>query len=100
MESRSTRSKIIFRHPFVLPGAVASLPAGEYDILVEEELLQGLTFEAYRRTATFLVAGASPSGRTEMYPVSERDLQAMMTRDQALYASDATAASLAEGRPE
>jgi hypothetical protein len=34
------------------------LPAGDYDILVEEELLQDMNFLAYRKTATYLmVAG-------------------------------------------
>ncbi|AWD22993.1 hypothetical protein [Fuscovulum blasticum] len=83
MALRSTRFMVTFRHPFSLPGDAARLPAGDYEILVEEELLQGLTFEAYRRTASFLVAGSAKTGRTEMYPVSEHDLQGMLTRDQA-----------------
>lgn len=54
MNMRSTRSTVTFSNPFTLPGYPGDLPAGDYEVLVEEELLQGLSFEAYRRTATYL----------------------------------------------
>ena len=54
MNMRSTRSTVTFSNPFTLPGFPGDLPTGDYDVLVEEELLHGLSFEAYRRTATSL----------------------------------------------
>ena len=54
MNMRSTRSTLTFSNPFALPGYPGNLPPGDYEVLVEEELLQGLSFEAYRRTATYL----------------------------------------------
>ncbi len=85
MNTRSIRSTVTFSNPFALPGYPDALPAGDYDLLAEEELLQGLTFEAYRRTATFLtVSGAGgQAGRTEMRSVSERDLKEALRRDAA-----------------
>jgi hypothetical protein len=76
MTIRTTWSKITFPHGFTLPGSDELLPAGEYDLMVEEEHLQGLTFDAYRRTGTFLQVTGHPRhpGRIEMYPVSEADL--------------------------
>ena len=54
MTVRSTRSTVTFSNPFTLPGYAGDLPAGEYEGLAEEELLQGLSFEACRQTATYL----------------------------------------------
>ncbi|MSU92061.1 hypothetical protein GE300_21165 [Rhodobacteraceae bacterium 2CG4] len=82
---RSTRSTVTFSNPFTLPGYIGELPAGDYEILVEEELLQGLSFEAYRRTATYLtVRGRGRhAGRSELRTISDSDLKKAMSRDQA-----------------
>ena len=76
MQSRTVWSRITFPKPFALPGSDALLPAGDYDLLIEEERLQGLTFEAYRRTGAFLQIADDPRfpGRTELRPVSDDDL--------------------------
>lgn len=52
MLSRSTRSTVVFRRPFVMQGFGRPQPAGTYDIETEEELLEGLSFAAYRRVST------------------------------------------------
>lgn len=74
-----------FSNPFTLPGYPGKLPAGEYEVLVEEELLQGLSFEAYRRTATYLTVRGrgNHAGRTELRAISENDLIEAPSRDQA-----------------
>lgn len=85
MTMRSTRSTVTFSNPFTLPGYPGDLPAGDYEVLVEEELLQGLSFEAYRRTATYLTVrgkGAN-TGRTELMAITERDLKQALRRDRA-----------------
>lgn len=81
MNVRTSRSTVSFRHPFVLSRAGTPLPAGDYEVVIEEELLQGLSFEAYRRTATFVVVRAGASGRTEMHPVTDQDLQRAIDHD-------------------
>ncbi len=83
MTMRSTRSTVTFSNPFTLSGYPGDLPAGDYEVLVEEELLQGLSFEAYRRTATYLTVRGrgSRAGRSEMRVTSERDLKEALIRD-------------------
>ncbi|MCV2880305.1 hypothetical protein OE699_15795 [Sedimentimonas flavescens] len=83
MNMRSTKSTVTFSNPFTLPGHPRDLPAGDYEVLVEEELLQGLSFEAYRRTATYLtVCGrGSHAGRIELRAISDSDLQEALRRD-------------------
>ncbi len=85
MNMRSTRSTVTFSNPFTLSGYPGDLPAGDYEVLVEEELLQGLSFEAYRRTATYLTVRGkgSHAGRTELRAISDSDLKEALSRDQA-----------------
>ncbi|NKX44469.1 hypothetical protein [Roseicyclus persicicus] len=85
MTLRSTRSTVTFSNAFTLSGYPGDLPAGDYEVLVEEELLQGLSFEAYRRTATYLTVRGrgSRAGRTELRAISDRDLEKALRRDQA-----------------
>jgi len=84
MNMRSTRSTVTFSNPFTLSGYPGELPAGDYEVLVEEELLQGLSFEAYRRTATYLtVRGRGRhAGRSELRATSDSDLKEALSRDQ------------------
>jgi hypothetical protein len=51
---RSTETAITFRHPFVLAALETTQPAGTYRVVVEEEEIPGLSFVAFRRTATLL----------------------------------------------
>lgn len=85
MDLRTTRSTVTFIHPFLLPGHDDDLPAGDYDLVVEEELLQGLSFDAYRRTASYLLirAPSGHGGTTEMRPVDPGDLEAALRRDRS-----------------
>ncbi|GHF68780.1 hypothetical protein [Seohaeicola zhoushanensis] len=84
MTMRSTRSTVTFSNPFTLPEYPGELPAGDYEVLVEEELIQGLSFEAYRRTATYLtVRGRGRHvGRFELRAISDSDLKQALSRDQ------------------
>lgn len=79
MNTRSTRSTVKFFHPFTLKGQSEVLPAGDYEILVEEELLQDMNFLGYRKTATYLMVAGK--GRTEMREISGRDLEVVLSRD-------------------
>ncbi|WP_238987520.1 hypothetical protein [Roseovarius dicentrarchi] len=85
MTMRSTRSTVKFSNPFTLPGYAGEMPAGDYEILIEEELLQGLSFEAYRRTATYLTVRGrgNHAGSTALRTISENDLKEALRRDQA-----------------
>lgn len=82
MSMRSTHSTVTFSHAFFLPGYTDELPPGDYELIVHEELLQGLSFEAYRRTGTYLaVHGSGPmAGRVELRPTSPADLDVALGR--------------------
>ena len=84
MNSRTTRSTVTFAHPFRIAGSEDELPAGDYEVVVDEDLLEGISFEAYRRTASFLMVGdqARGAGPTEMRPIDLRDLDVAVARDQ------------------
>ncbi|WP_251134530.1 MULTISPECIES: hypothetical protein [Roseobacteraceae] len=83
MNMRSTRSMVTFSNPFTLQGYPGDLPAGDYEVLVEEELLQGLSFEAYRRTATYMTVRGkgAHAGRSELRLTTESDIKEALRRD-------------------
>jgi hypothetical protein len=62
MLTRSRRTQITFTRPFTLKGLDHPQPAGTYDVDTEEELLEGLSFPAYRRVSTTITRSASAPG--------------------------------------
>ena len=54
MATRTTETMITFLQPFVLSALDAAQPAGTYRLVTEEEEIPGLSFVAFRRTATLL----------------------------------------------
>ena len=49
MTVRTHTSTVAFKRPFVLGGMDEVLPAGDYQIETDEELVEGVSFLAYRR---------------------------------------------------
>jgi len=47
--TRTIRRTIAFRRPFYLTGEDRLLPPGDYDVVTDEELIEGLSFSAYHR---------------------------------------------------
>jgi hypothetical protein len=58
MTIRSRRETVMFRHPFRIRSIERVLPAGAYEVITDEEAIEGLTFSAYRRVATMIVVPA------------------------------------------
>jgi hypothetical protein len=85
MSIRISRSMVTFSHPFTLSGYSDELAPGDYEVAVEEELLQGLSFEAYRKTATYLTVHRKGNRTccTEMREITGRDLEIALSRDRA-----------------
>ena len=54
MTMRTTKSTVTFVRPFRLGAFGEQLPAGRYPIETDEELLEGMSFPAYQRTATMM----------------------------------------------
>ena len=82
---RSTAMEITFRHPFALKGHARAVPPGTYRVDVEEEPIEGLSFLAHRRLATFIrlpLAGHGP-GSTQSLLVDPKELEQALARDAA-----------------
>jgi hypothetical protein len=83
MMTRTKRETLKFIHPFFLKGVDRTLPPGEYQVVTDEELIEGLSFPVYRRIATmiFVPARSHPGSSIEMVTVDPLDLQAARDRD-------------------
>ena len=76
MTIRSRRETITFQHPFRIKGIDRSLPAGDYEVITDEEMIEGLSFPAYRRVATMIMvpSASSRSSAMEMISIGSVDL--------------------------
>lgn len=52
--TRTTTKTVTFTRPFELSGIGRVLAAGNYVVETDEELIESLSFPAYRRTATWI----------------------------------------------
>lgn len=76
MTTRSRHETITFRHPFRIKGIDRLLAAGAYEVITDEEMIEGLSFASYRRVATMImVPAATPRGASmEMISIGSTDL--------------------------
>ncbi len=83
MSARTTHSIAHFEAPFVLGGLEGKLPAGDYDIDHDEEMIDGLSWVAWRRVATFihLPARAVRNPTSQLIAIDQTELEAALTRD-------------------
>jgi len=83
MTMRTSRKTATFRRPFSLSGMDAVQPAGTYTVETNEELIEGLSFPAWRRTATVILlrpqAGAAGPG--EDLDIDPLELDAALESD-------------------
>ena len=70
MTTRSRRENITFKHPFRLTSIDRLLPAGTYDVVTDEEMIEGLSFASYRRVATMITVPCAPPHGNSMEMVS------------------------------
>jgi hypothetical protein len=73
---RTTRESITFDRPFSLMAVDDLQPAGTYMIDIDEELIEGLSFLAYRRIATtiYLPLHQGNQGSVQAVQVEPREL--------------------------
>jgi hypothetical protein len=85
MIARTLRKTVVFHKPFLLKGVDRVLPAGDYRVVTDEELIEGLSFPVYRRVSTmiFVPAQSHQASSVEMVTIDPRDLQAAQDRDRA-----------------
>ena len=75
-----------FTHAFLLKGVDRTLPPGDYPVITDEELIEGLSFSAYRRVSTMiLVRQSHRASSVEMVTIDPSDLQAAQDRDAATH---------------
>jgi hypothetical protein len=58
MTIRSRRETIHFKHPFRIKGIDRQLAPGPYEVIMDEEMIEGLSFPCFRR----MVPGARRRG--------------------------------------
>jgi len=85
MTIRTRKETVTFRRPFDLASFDRTLPAGDYIVETDEELLEGFSFTAYRRVATLihLHALASVPGQTQTLTIDPQEWDAARTLDAA-----------------
>jgi hypothetical protein len=90
MTTRTSSKTITFTRPFVLSGIDGVQPAGTFTVETDEELLQALSFPAYRRVATWILlpsssgGAASAAGLARVAKIDPAELEAALTRDAAV----------------
>lgn len=87
MITRTHSKNVVFSQPFLLKGVDRVLPPGDYRIVTDEELIDGLSFPVYRRVSTmiFVPVQSHQASSVEMVTIDPRDLQAAQDRDRAMH---------------
>jgi hypothetical protein len=97
MTIRTTSSTVRFSRPFALTGIDDEQPPGSYTLEIDEELLQTLSFPAYRRIATWIRLPPRP-GSTELariVGIDPLELAALLALDVSVEAEAVTIPSAA-----
>jgi hypothetical protein len=85
--TRSRRETVTFKQPFRMAGVERLLPAGAYEVVTDEEMIEGLSFPVFRRVATLMMVPAPHGSAMEMINISSIDL-ADAQRDDAIAARE------------
>ena len=83
MTMRTTKKTVIFANSFKLGDFEEVFPPGPYDVVTDEELLEGLSFQAYRRILTMihLPAKSGETGNSRTLTIDPVQLNAALKRD-------------------
>jgi len=92
---RTNRKTVTFKMPFSLEGVGRSFPAGSYEVITDEELIEGLSFPVYRRIAMRMLVPGQLSRSVEMVTVDPLKLAAALDREAS---PDGTGAWAAKAR--
>jgi hypothetical protein len=79
--TRTLTKTVVFSKPFQLKGVDGVLPAGDYRVVTDEELIGGVSSPIYRRVATMIFVASPVASSVEM--LSPVDLQEAQDRDAA-----------------
>jgi hypothetical protein len=83
MTTRTRTETVTFRHPFILSSLDEIQPAGHYIIETDEELLEDLSFPAYRRLVTSIHLAGRPhsSELSRVLNIDPAELSAALATD-------------------
>ena len=81
MTTRTTSKIVTFARPFTLKGVDLVLPAGNYRVVTDEELIEQLSFPVYRRVSTMIFVPAKFASSVEIVAIDPQDLQVAQERD-------------------
>ena len=83
MSTRTTRTHVTFRHPFELSALQGPQPPGTYTLETDEEQIDGLSFNAFRRMSTILHLPADPlpGGTRQAVQVDPEELAVALAAD-------------------
>jgi hypothetical protein len=79
MTIRTTTTTVTFTQPSSFDGIDGVLPPGQYEVDTDEELIENLSFLAYRRVATTL--RLRRDGATQVHTIDPVELEANLLRD-------------------
>ena len=84
MPNRTRREDVVFKRPFSLKGWAEPHPAGTYAVETEEELIEGLSFPAYRCVSTTITRLPTRAGAlVQAVPIDPQELAKARTADGA-----------------
>jgi len=80
---RTTRTTVSFSSPFTLQNVEGVQPEGEYVVLTDDELIEGLSRIAYRRVATLFQTPAISASQRQIqsFSISRTELDAALMKD-------------------
>ena len=70
MAIRSRRETAVFKYPFWIKSIGRTSPAGSYDVVIDEELIEGLSFPCYRRVGTAIMVPAEAPFQSSLEMIS------------------------------
>ena len=80
MATRTQRKTVVFRHPFRLKGVDRVLPPGDYEVVTDEELIEGLSFPVYHRVSTAIIVPAQSHQTSSVRDGRDRSARACRFR--------------------
>jgi hypothetical protein len=83
MDTRDSTEIIEFRRPFALRSGTGLQPAGRYIVHLEEETLEGLTFQAWM-CSHMTITRDDGAGLRQALPVTPTELNALRSADRGV----------------
>lgn len=84
MTTRTRREMVTFKHPARIKGVDRTIPAGSYEVVTDEEMIEGISFPVYRRVATLILLPSERGSSMEMISIGSVDLSDAQLADASM----------------